>query len=167
MSTLHQVGDPTRVRLADANDENELMALTQLLHGEIGIFAFSEHKIRDLLRGALQGPVERRRGVIGVIGAPGHIEGAIYLELTSAYYSDEFCLQELFNYVLPPARKTSASRDLIAFAKSISDRFGLPLLIGVLTNERTEAKVRLYRKQLGEPVGAFFAHNVTHIRGAF
>jgi hypothetical protein len=161
----HHIGDPTRVRLADQNDEGELMTLCALLHGENGVFPMSEYKVRDMLKGALNGPVEKRRGLVGVIGEPGHIEGSIYLDIGALWYSDALCLIEQWNYVLPAYRKSNASRDLIAFAKSISDRFGLPLLIGVLSTERTEAKVRLYRRQLGDPVGVYFAHNVTPIRG--
>jgi len=159
------IGDPTRVRLADADDEGEVMSLCSFLHGENGMFSMSEHKVRAMVRAATNGPVDARRGLIGVIGSPGHIEGSIYLQIGSLWYSDELTLIEQWNYVLPQHRSTSASRDLIAFAKDISDRFGLPLLIGVVSNERTEAKCRLYRKQLGEPSGHFFMHNVTKIRG--
>jgi hypothetical protein len=35
----------------------------------------------------------------------------------------------------------------------------MPLLIGVLSNHRTEAKVRLYERQFGKPTGAFFLYN--------
>lgn len=158
-------GDVSRVRLADERDEEELMQLTRFLHGENGLFAMSEVRVRDIIRQALIGPVERRRGVIGVIGEAGDIEGAIYLAVACEWYSDEWCVQELFNYVYPHKRKSNNSRDLIAFAKHIADSFKLPLMIGVLSNERTEAKVRLYRKQLGEPAGAFFLHGATTGRG--
>ena len=32
-------------------------------------------------------------------------------------------------------------------------------MIGVLSNHRTEAKVRLYERQFGKPSGAFFLYN--------
>ena len=35
----------------------------------------------------------------------------------------------------------------------------IPLIIGVLTSMQMAAKVRLYRRFLGIPVGAFFVHN--------
>ena len=34
----------------------------------------------------------------------------------------------------------------------------IPLLIGVLSNKRTEGKIRLYERQLGKPSGAFFLY---------
>jgi hypothetical protein len=36
---------------------------------------------------------------------------------------------------------------------------GMPLLIGVLSNSRTEAKIRLYKRHFGEPAGAYFLYN--------
>jgi hypothetical protein len=155
-----QIGDPSRVRLADADDEGEIMELARLLHGEIGSFAFSEPKVRSMVQRAIDGPVSARRGLIGVIGPASSIEGMVYLEITSEYYTDELCLLERFNYVLPGHRKSSASDDLIAFSQSMSDQFGLPLLMGIFTNERTAAKARFYRRHLGEPLGYFFGHNL-------
>ena len=42
----------------------------------------------------------------------------------------------------------------------IDDDLGIPLIIGVLSNQRTEAKIRLYERQFGAPAGAFFLYNV-------
>lgn len=153
-------GDPTRVRLAVADDEDELVDIVRLMHGENGIFTLCEDKVRETLRNALSGPVEKRRGLIGAIGPKGSIEGSIYLEVGTLWYSSQWTLIEQWNFVLPPFRRSTGSKDLISFAKLMSDKFGLPLVIGVLSNERTEAKVRLYRKQLGEPAGAFFVHGL-------
>jgi hypothetical protein len=161
-----QIGDPTRVRLADAGDVDELLSMCKLLHGENGIFDINEFKVRDMLCAATHGEVQDRRGVVGVIGEPGSIEASIYLQIGPLWYTDELSLVEQWNYVLPMYRRTSASKDLIAFSVYISDIFHLPLLIGVLSSERTEAKIRFYRRQLGDPVGVYFAHNVTPIRGA-
>ena len=64
-----------------------------------------------------------------------------------------------FNFVRPDERKTDYAKRMIAFAKRCSDNVKLPLVIGVLTNERMEGKVRLYRRNLGYPAGAFFVYN--------
>lgn len=155
-----QIGDPSRVRLADADDEREIMGLARLLHGEIGVFEFSEPKVRKMVQSAIDGPVPSRRGLIGVIGDRDDLHGMVYLEISAEYYTDDICLIERFNYVLPQQRKTTASDDLIAFSQSMSDQFGLPLLMGIFTNERTMAKMRFYRRHLGEPLGHFFGHNL-------
>jgi len=155
-----QIGDPSRVRVAEVSDEDDLLRLARLLHGEIGVFDFCEPKVRDMIRRAIDGPVAQRRGIVGVCGESGAIGGMVYLEITSEFYTDDLCLLERFNYVLPSHRTSSISRDLIAFSKEMSDQFKLPLLMGIFTNERTLPKMRLYQRQLGEPLGAFFGHNL-------
>lgn len=133
--------------------------MTRLLHGEIGIFPIVEHKVRQMIREAVTGPPKLRGGLIGAIGDPGQIQGSICIQLGSYWYTDQQVFSERWNFVLPGFRHTSASQDLIAFARAMSDEFDIPLMISIVSNERTAAKVRLYRKQLGEPLGAFFAHN--------
>lgn len=158
-----QIGNPSRVRLADERDQDELFEMTRLLHGEIGIFPIAEHKVREMIRAAVTGPVEQRLSLIGAIGDPGDIHGSICLQVGSYWYTDANVFSERWNFVMPAHRNTSASHDLIAFAKAMSDHFEIPLMISIVSNERTAAKVRLYRKQLGEPLGAFFAHNAHRV----
>jgi hypothetical protein len=158
-------GDPTRVRLADASDEEEIFSMFKLMHGENGLFEMSEHKVRTLLQGALRGGPEERKGLIGTIGDHGALKSFIFLEIGSLYYTEDICLIEQWNFVLPPHRGTSASQDQIAFAADLSDRYKMPLLIGVLSTDRTAAKVRHYRRQLGDPIGVYFGRNLTPIRG--
>lgn len=150
------VGDHTKVRVADENDLEEVMAMARTLHEENGVFALSERKVRALLDGALKGPVERRRGICGVIGEPGALQSSIFLEFAEPYYSDDIGIFELWNTVLLQYRNTNNCRDQIAWARYIRAQFALPLVIGVLSNQRTAAKVRIYSRQLGPPAGAFF-----------
>lgn len=150
---IYPPADPNRVRQADVGDEEELIGLCRALHDENALFPMSERKVRDILRRAF----DRNGGVIGVVGK-GRIEGAICLTLSTQWYADEWYIEELFNYVYPEFRRSSNARDLIAFAKMVSGELELPLLIGVLSNTRTAAKVRMYQHQLGKPAGAFFLH---------
>lgn len=160
-----QTGDPSRVRLADKRDEEELFGICRLLHQENGEFPLNEKKVREVLARALSGPAKDRRGLVGVIGAHGSIQGSIYLEVGSPWYSDSIRLCELWNFVLPQYRSSTNSKDLIAYAKMLSDASGYPLMIGVLSNQRTEAKVRHYKQQLGSPAGAFFLYGSVTARG--
>lgn len=153
-------GDSTRVRLADERDADGLLEICHAVHEENGLFSYSRDKVRRQAIGALKGDVSHRTGVAGVIGEPGRLHGAILLSIGQEWYSDDWCLNELFSFVFPEYRSTSASQDLLAFADEVQSKFGIPLLIGVLSNHRTEAKVRLIRKQFGAPAGAFF------VRGA-
>lgn len=149
-------GNPSKVRVAGESDEDELMDMCERLHEENGVFRLSQNKVRGILHGALHGPVETRKGIIGVIGEPNQIEGSICLEFGSPYYSDDIGLFELWNFVLPQHRKTNNSRDLISWARFVRSKFDMPLVIGVLSNDRTAAKVRHYRQLMGPEAGAFF-----------
>lgn len=152
------MGDVSRVRLADALDVDELFELCQHLHEENFIFPMAAHKVRTMLQSATRPEIEQRRGIVGCIGERGSIEAAIFLEIDSLWYADEPGLIELFSYVRPEFRKSSNSRDLIAWAMAMSNHFHLPLMIGIISNHRTEAKVRHYKRALGEPAGAFFLY---------
>lgn len=120
----------------------------------------NEDKVRSYLRKAFS----REGAIIGVIGTSDNIEGAIYLLIGEFWYSTDKHLEEFFNFVRPEHRKSKHAQGLIAFAKELSDD-SLPLLIGVISTERTAAKVRLYRRQLGEPIGAFFFYNNRYAHG--
>lgn len=146
-----------RIRLAKPEDEEEIYQICAMLHSENGIFPMSPEKVRARIREC----TEQRGGIIGVIGAPGEIEGIICLTLGSLWYSDAICLDEHFNYVLPNHRKSENAKEMILFAKACAMELKLPLMIGILSNERTEAKVRLYQRQLGAPSGAFFLIGAT------
>lgn len=158
MSTVTHLGDPTRVRIADNRDVEDLLAMCHAMHDENFVLPMDETKVRELLVSATRPEIDKRRGVIGVIGERGALEASIGLVFDSTWYSSDLCLFDAWNYVKPEHRSSTASHDLIAWAKRISDHFSTPLMIGILSNHRTEAKVRLMRRQLGQPVGAFFMY---------
>lgn len=135
---------------------------------ENALFKLSERKVQYHLDRILRpetipaddtGP----RGLIGVIGPVGALEGAIMLVLGSPWYTDEITLDDCMNFVDPAHRKSDHAKALIAYSKYLVDqvRTGHPdfrMIIGVVSTDRTAAKVRLYSRQMGEPVGAFFMH---------
>lgn len=131
------------------------MELCRELHTENGLFTMSEDKVRSTLHVAFA----RRGGIIGVIGQPGHIEAMIYLLISSQWYTEQLHLEELLNFCRPQYRKSGNAKALIQFAQKCAVELDLPLTIGVISNTRTEAKVELYKRQLGKPAGAFFVCN--------
>lgn len=151
------IEETPRVRLAKPEDEEEIFQICKMLHQENAIFPMSEPKVRNRIRECLY----QKGGIIGVVGEPGSIEAIICLTLGSLWYTDAWSLDEHFNYVLPNHRRSDNAKELIIFAKACAQNLNLPLMIGILSNERTEAKVRLYKRQLGAPSGAFFLVNGT------
>jgi len=101
-------------------------------------------------------------GLVGIIqDEGGKLEAAILLRITTMWYSDAQVLEERAIFVDPECRsaKGGRARRLCEFSKRAAAELGLPLLIGVLSNHRTEAKIRLYERQFGKPNGAFFLYN--------
>lgn len=146
----------SRVRKADRTDEPELRAMCRELWQENGLFSMSDAKVQSCLDRAF----DRQGAVIGVIGTS-HLEASICMIVSNFWYSDDWHIEELWNYVRPQHRKTDNAKDLIAFGQRCANEIGIPLIIGVMSNARTEAKVRLYRRKLGEPSGAFFVYPQT------
>lgn len=100
-------------------------------------------------------------GICGIIkDANGKPEGGILLRLGKMWYSDEYTLEEKAIFIDPAFRnaKGGRARKLCEFGKRVSEELGLPLIIGVLSNHRTEGKVKMYQRIFGPPTGAFFLY---------
>jgi hypothetical protein len=73
------------------------------------------------------------------------------------WYSPDYQLLELSLFVAPDHRKSTLAKQLMAFSKAASEGLKLDLTIGVLSNDRTAAKVRLYQRQF-QTAGAYFLY---------
>lgn len=158
------------VRLATRDEGDAIFQAVKDLHEENGLFVLSERKVRETLRRAFDGQDGKWDGhgvptIIAVIGEPGKIEGSIGLEVDQPSYSDEWQITELWNFVHPDYRNPPGrAKALIEYAKAASDAMHLPLVIGISSNKRTEAKIRLYERQL-EKAGAYFVYNRQYSNG--
>lgn len=142
------------VRLAEPEDFHELMRLTKLAHSEIGVHSYSEDKVINVLMLHFK----KLGGLVGLIGEKGgEIKGYIILVIDKPWYSDDFILSELNLFVAPDHRKSNYAKQLMAFSKKSSDVLDLELAIGVMSNERTAAKLRLYQRQFPQ-FGAVFMY---------
>jgi GNAT superfamily N-acetyltransferase len=144
-----------RVRLATWEDAPEVMDICREVHEEIGIFDMSERKVRE----ALDEAFFHRGGIVGVIGDPGNIEGCIMLRIGQLWYTEGWHLQEMFSFVRPEYRRSRNAIYLVDFAQKCAKELKLNLLIGILSDERTQAKIKLYERKIGRPAGAFFKFN--------
>lgn len=100
-------------------------------------------------------------GLVGVIGTDrNNLEGCVILRIGKMWYSNDDVLEEKAIFIHPEYRsaKGGRARRLVEFSKSVADKLGLPLIIGVLSNHRTEGKIRLYERQFGKQSGAFFLY---------
>jgi GNAT superfamily N-acetyltransferase len=102
------------------------------------------------------------QGIVGAIGPPGSqpLEGAVLLRIGTMWYTDAPHIEERAIFVHPQFRGARGGRAarLAEFAMDVADHLGMPLSIGVLSDHRTAAKVRLYSRVLGEPNGAYWIY---------
>ena len=148
------------VTIGTPEDVDQLMALALAACEENGFLTPNPVKLLQEIWSALN----QDRGICGVIkNADGQIEGAILMRLGDMWYSDQQVVEERGVFINHNYRnaKGGRARRLCQFAKQVSDSLQMPLIIGVLSNSRTEAKVRLYKRQFGEPSGAFFLYGAT------
>lgn len=146
------------VRVGTPDDVDAMMAIALAACEENGFIRPNHIKLLENIWAALN----MDHGVVGIIGEPGaQIEAAVLLRIGTVWYGDDVTLDEKAIFVHPDYRKgdVGRARTLIKFSMMYSDKLGLPLTLGVLSNERTAAKVRLYRRVLGEPHGAYWIYN--------
>ena len=143
------------VRFGTPSDDEKIFALMRLAHEEQGEHAISHDKVRWRIATATR----RQGAAIGVVHGPGsELRGYVLMVIDQIWYSDDYQLLELSNFVHPDHRRSTYAKQLISFAKACADDLKIDLTMGVWSNHRTEAKIRLYRRQL-TPMGAFFVHH--------
>jgi len=138
---------PAGVRIATAADAQKLFDLFMLAAEENAMAPVCEAKVIE----AIDMAITRKGAVIGVIdGDNGDIAGAVGLVMSPLWYTTQWHVEEMLNFVHPSYRMAwrGDAGKLIDFAKWWADQLGLKLLMGVLTHTRTEGKVRLYRRKL-------------------
>lgn len=101
------------------------------------------------------------KGIMGLIGQD-PIEAGILLRVEPMWYSDDMCLLERAIFVNPDYRRGGGrARLLCQWAKKAAEELKMPLVIGILTSQRVQAKVALYERQFGEPSGAYWIFGAT------
>jgi len=152
--------DALQIRLATTDDMEEVMRLA-IAASEDNSFIPANPA---LLAREIWPALCQDHGLCPVIGPPGGaIEGLALLRIGAMWYSDYIVVEEKAVYVYPEFRsaKGGRARKLCEYSKHVAEELGLPLLIGVLSNERTAGKVKLYQRMFGPPSGAFWLIGAT------
>ena len=150
--------DALTVWLAGPEDVDEVMALAVMACEDNALTNPNPIKLLQDIWPALN----RERGMLAAIGkAGGPIEGIILLRISEMWYSDDLILDEKAIFIHPDYRQAAGGRAarLAEFAKKAAESLGLPLVIGVLSNQRTAAKIRMYTRLFGPPSGAYWIYN--------
>ncbi len=151
---------PSVVRIATVNDKDEIWRLLLQGYKDNGIFTLDPLKVEHLINRAVyadqippwdSGP----RAHIGVIGKEGNLEAIVFLLIASFWYSSDLHLEELIVFVDPEHRKSEHAKSIISWMKKTASALGIPLLTGIISKDRTAAKIRLYDRYLPR-IGAFY-----------
>lgn len=153
---------PSIVRVGRAEDRQEIWRLFLQGHRENGQFTLAPEKVDWFLQRALHPEMIPEwdtgvRGVIGVIGVIGQLEALVLVMVDSYWYTHDRHLSEYIVYVDPECRRSHHARALVTWMKQQSDMTRLPLVTGIISNERTESKCALYGRMLPK-VGEFFLY---------
>lgn len=149
--------DDLHIRIGTPADLDGMMQIAMMATEENAFLDPNPAKLAAEMWPALH----QDHGIVGIIGAEGGtIEGAVLLRIGSMWYSDTPVVEEKAIFIHPEYRSAKGGRAkrLCEFSKKVADTLGIPLIIGVLSNSRTEAKVRMYERQFGKPSGAFFLY---------
>lgn len=155
---------PKNVLVAMPEDEDQIYnMLTQGLHPENGMFTVAPEKVRHQIKVS----TDQQGGVIGLIKQDKKIVASVGLELSQFWYSNQWFVSELWNFVLPEYRKSNYAKDLIDFSKWANESLNMMLVMGIMSTIRTEAKIKLYERRLGKMIGGFFVNGLpeeTHFK---
>jgi hypothetical protein len=150
-----QDASEVKVRVGVPEDVHAVMAVALRVCEENGYVQANPRKLLDHVWAALN----LEHGIMGVIGpVGGPLEGVILLRIGSPWYSDVQVLEEKSLWVHPDHREAKGGRAsrLAEFSRKTRESLDIPMTIGILSSERTEAKIRLYTRMFGPPAGAYW-----------
>jgi hypothetical protein len=151
------VTEDLHIRLATPDDLDEIMELAFMACADNSFLDYSP----QLLLKEIWPALNQDHGLFPVIGPRGGaIEGFVLLRIGNMWYSDQTCLEEKCLWVHPDFRSARGgrARKLLEFTKRAADALKIPLIIGILSDKRSEGKVKLYERLFGAPAGAFFLY---------
>jgi hypothetical protein len=79
----------------------------------------------------------------------------VFLTIGQYWYTNDWHLEEYIIYTDPEHRRSHHVQALVEWMKSQVEIHQMPLMTGIISNYRTEAKCRLYRRMLPK-AGEFF-----------
>lgn len=147
--------DIVPIRFAAEGDLPRILALLRMLHAETPHAPLSVPRLIDFAAGVLADGA-----VVFTLDGDGLPVGTCGLVLERPWFSEAIWLRDVWLFVHPAHRRTPHARALLRAARRYAERLGRPLVMEVAGgaagggSRRVSAKMRLYRRELGEPTGA-------------
>jgi hypothetical protein len=161
------------VRVGTPEDHKAVHDLAMTMAGENAPAEPNPMKILQAIWNALH----KHGGLIGIVGPKDStdVHGFVLLRIGVPWYSDERVIEECGVYVHPDWRSNrqaapsgadrAAGRSpgrasmLYRFIKRVADETGYKVIVGVMSYNRQDAKLRYYKRFFGEQAGGFFVYN--------
>jgi hypothetical protein len=149
---------PSNVRLATLADEPAILSrlLEDVAENASHIAPPSEARIMAYL------DTSSRRSIVGVIDGDDGLPAAVCILIGAQWWwSDQWYLMEVCNYVHPSARHSTHIDDLLDFERWLSDQWSeqygyrVYLMTGVMGTRRLRAKIAMYWRRMTEVGRAF------------
>ena len=138
------------VRSATENDLDSITHLLEHMHAENGLGAVNRQKALGVIADVFS------NGIALIAEDDGRPVGTVGAKVASWWYSDKQFLGDLWTFVLPEARKTTAAIRLISALRDAAKSLALPLVTGPVTPIEPEEKCRFYRRLGLRPIGGLF-----------
>lgn len=147
--------DLVKVRFAGRADVPRVLELLFAMHAETPHAPLSVERTRAMLDHVLA------NGQVAItLDAGGVPVSTLGLLVEPPWFSDEAWVRDMWLFVHPEHRRTPHARALLRCARRFATVLGAPLVMEVAggpaagTARRVAAKMRLYRRELGEATGA-------------
>lgn len=155
------------VRTGTPEDVHGVMKIAVAACEENSLTGLGDIEVKKLLND-VWAALNLEHGIMGLIGTD-PVEAGVLLRVEPIQYRKDNCpcLVERAIFVNPDYRRGGGrARLLCEWTKKVADELGIPLMIGVVTANRAEAKVRLYERQFGKPSGAYWVYRPNGRGGA-
>lgn len=137
------------VRFASETDFYAICEMLVEMHAEVGLAPLDSQKMMAKVRELIG-----ERGVIVAI-SDGKIVGTVGFQAAEFWWSKKPYIGDFWNFVSEQGRRTDAAAKLIAAMKTIRERAGMPLVMGIFGRKRLPVKDRWLGKYM-EPVGHLY-----------
>lgn len=139
------------LRAAKPEDADTIYALLMGFYAENGVGRLYPEGVRRKIAW-LCNP---ENGLILVAEIGGDMIGCMGLELRNWFWSEQWTLAEVWTYVAPRARRSSAALRMLKEADKLAKQYAMPFIFGVFTPVDTNRKKRLFSR-FGREFGATY-----------
>ena len=141
-----------KAECATPGQAEEILPLLALMHKEGYPGSWSDERALESLNDTLA------NGLVLITRSEGRIVGTMGLRPQQYDWSNDWELLDRWFFVHPSHRQTHQPHavTLLEGAKSVAKNLNIPFRPGIFSKHRLAAKVRLFRRVFGDPVGAIF-----------